>query len=450
MTGVMYSLDQHMTIVIYAASSEEKPVMGPRRLANLFAGRIHYGWIIVGVMFTVILATVGVRAAPGVLIVPLEQTFGWDAATISGAISLNILLGGLVGPFGAALIQRIGLRGTVLCSLSLLAAGAIGAAFARNPWELYATWGVLVGIGSGAGMVGMATAVANRWFVARRGLVIGLLTASNASGQLVFLPLLASLAEHLGWQSVPWTVALVILALIPFVALVLAESPGSIGLGPYGAAVEPPARPSTANPFTVAMSGLARGVGSLDFWLLFASFAVCGFSTNGLVATHLIPYCMDHGIPEVSAASLLAAMGVFDLIGTTLSGWLTDRYNPRILLFWYYGLRGLSLMVLPFTNFDLGSLSIFAVFYGLDWVATVPPTVALTNEVFGKKDAPVIVSWIVCGHQMGGAVAALGGGVMRNATGSYLAAFIASGAACLIASLLVLRVARRPALVIAE
>jgi predicted MFS family arabinose efflux permease len=424
--------------------------MGPQRAARLIAGRIHYAWIVVGVMFTVILATVGVRAAPGVLIVPLEQALGWDAGTISGAISLNILLGGLAGPFGAALIQRIGMRGTVLCSLALLAAGGIGAAFATRVWELYATWGVLVGIGSGAGMVGMATAVANRWFVARRGLVVGLLTASNASGQLIFLPLLASLAQHLGWQSVPWTVALVILALIPVVALVLAESPGSIGLGPYGAAAEPPTVVHAVNPVTVALSGLARGARSLDFWLLFSSFAVCGFSTNGLVATHLIPYCIDHGIPEVNAASLLAAMGVFDLIGTTASGWLTDRCNARFLLFWYYGLRGLSLMVLPFTGFDVVSLSVFAVFYGLDWVATVPPTVALTSEVFGKCDAPVIVSWIVCGHQLGGAIAALGAGVLRNATGSYLSAFIASGAACLIASLLVLRIARRPAFALAE
>ena len=204
------------------------------------AGRIHYAWIVVGVMFTVILATVGVRAAPGVLIVPLEQAFGWDAATISGAISLNILLGGLVGPFGAALIQRIGLRGTVLVRCRCWRSAPVGAAFATRPWQLYATWGVLVGVGSGAGMVGLATAVANRWFVARRGLVVGLLTASNASGQLVFLPLLASLAERLGWQSVPWLVALVILALIPVVTLVLAESPGSVGLGPYGAAAEPP------------------------------------------------------------------------------------------------------------------------------------------------------------------------------------------------------------------
>jgi MFS family permease len=407
----------------------------------LVAGRIHYAWIVVGIMFAVILATVGVRAAPGVLIVPLEKAFGWDAATISGAISLNIVLGGLVGPFGAALIQRIGMRFTVLGSLALLAAGAAGAALAIRPWELYATWGVLVGLGSGAGMVGMATAVANRWFAARRGLVVGLLTASNASGQLVFLPFLAGLAEHLGWRSVPCIVAIAIMALIPIVALVLAESPASVGLGAYGATTAPATAESAVNPVVVALSGLWRGACSADFWLLFATFAVCGFSTNGLVATHLISYCIDHGIPEVSAAGVLAAMGVFDLIGTTTSGWLTDRYNARVLLCWYYGLRGLSLLVLPFTSFDWVSLSIFAVFYGLDWVATVPPTVALTNEVFGKRDAPVIVSWIVCGHQLGGAVAALGAGMLRTTTGSYLSAFMASGTACLLASLLVLRIA---------
>ena len=435
-----------MTIVMFAAIVIGGVVMGPQRVARLFAGRVHYAWMVVAVMFVVILSSVGVRAAPGVLIVPLERAFGWNAGVISGAISLNILLFGLVGPFAAALIQVIGLKRTVLLSMALLVLGAGLSSFVTQIWQLYMTWGVLVGLGSGAGMVGLATAIANRWFVRRRGLVVGLLTASNASGQLIFLPLLASLAEHLGWHSVPWTVAVVILALMPAVMLLLPETPGSIGLGPFGATEDVAVPRHTGNPFVIAISGLIRGARSLDFWLLFISFAVCGFSTNGLVATHLIPYCMDHGLPEVSAAGLLAAMGLFDLVGTTLSGWLTDRYNSRTLLFWYYGLRGLSLVVLPFTNFDVVSLSIFAVFYGLDWVATVPPTVTLTNEVFGKKDAPVIVSWIVAGHQLGGALAALGAGEVRSFTGSYLIAFVASGVACLMASLLVLRINRRPVL----
>lgn len=417
--------------------------MGPNAMARLFAGRVHYAWVVVVVMFIVILASVGVRAAPGVLIVPLQEAFGWSPGVISGAVALNILLFGLVGPFAAGLIQTIGLKRTVLISMVLLVIGAGLSSMITEIWQLYLTWGVLVGLGSGAGMVGLATAIANRWFVERRGLVIGLLTASNASGQLVFLPLLAHLVVSSGWHVVPLVVALVILALIPVVLLMLPESPADIGLGAFGSQEVVPLPPRAGNPFMIAIAGLMRGVRSVDFWLLFVTFAVCGFSTNGLVGTHLIPFCVDHGIPAVGAASLLAAMGVFDLIGTTVSGYLTDRYNPRILLFWYYGLRGLSLMVLPFTQFDVVSLAIFSIFYGLDWVATIPPTVTLTNEVFGKKDAPVMISWIVAGHQIGGALAALGAGETRFLTGSYLPAFLASGVACLMAALLVLRIARR-------
>jgi len=425
--------------------------MGPSLVARLFVGRLHYSWVVLAVMFVVILSSVGVRATPGVLIVPLQQAFGWNAAVISGAVSLNILLFGLVGPFAAGLIQVIGLKRTVLCSMVLLVIGSGLSALVTEVWQMYLTWGVLVGLGSGAGMVGLATAIANRWFVRRRGLVVGLLTASNASGQLVFLPLLASLVMSHSWHIVPIVVSCVILALIPVVLLMLPESPAAIGLGPYGSdeIVELP--PRSRNPFSIAIGGLMRGARSVDFWLLFGTFAVCGFSTNGLVATHLIPFCMDHGIPEVSAAGLLAAMGVFDLVGTTLSGYLTDRYDSRVLLFWYYGLRGLSLVALPFTHFDVVSLTIFAMFYGLDWVATVPPTVTLTNQVFGKKDAPVIVSWIVAGHQIGGALAAFGAGETRFLTGSYVPAFVASGVACLMAAIMVLRIARvRTAVAVAE
>ncbi len=418
--------------------------MGPKLFARLAAGRIHYAWIVLPLMFVVILASVGVRATPGVLIVPLQQAFGWNAAVISGAISLNILLFGLVGPFAAGMIQTMGLKRTVLLSMALLVLGAGLSSQVTEIWQLYLTWGVLVGLGSGAGMVGLATAIANRWFTQRRGLVVGLLTASNASGQLVFLPLLAGLVVGHGWTIVPIVVAGVILALMPVVMLLLPESPAEIGLGPFGTHEVTPLPPLAGNPFMIAINGLARGAKSVDFWLLFTSFAVCGLSTNGLVGTHLIPFCIDHGIPEVRAASLLAAMGVFDLIGTTLSGYLTDRFNSRTLLFWYYGLRGLSLAILPFTDFDVVALGIFSVFYGLDWVATVPPTVTLTNEVFGKKDAPVMVSWIVAGHQIGGAVAAFGAGATRDLSGSYVPAFLASGLACLMAALLVLRIARRP------
>jgi predicted MFS family arabinose efflux permease len=423
------------------------------RLAEQFAfkvsRRVHYGWIIVGLTFVVTLIGVGVRAAPSVLLVPLQHAFGWNPSTISGAVSLNILLLGLTGPFITAMAQTIGIRWTLLGALTLLFVGAGGSAFVSESWHLYVTWGLLVGLGSGATGFGVAAMIANRWFSERRGFVLGILTASNASGQLVFLPILAALATTHGWVSVPVVVSLVVLALIPLVWALMIDSPGMARLGPYGAPEERPTAPSGENPFKVAFGGLAKGARSVDFWLLAGSFAVCGFSTNGLIGTHMIAYCMDHGIEEVAAAGLLASLGIFDLFGTIGSGWLSDRFNPRFLLFWYYGLRGLALLVLPFTDFSALSLGIFALFYGLDWVATVPPTVMLATEVFGRKEGPVIVSWIFSAHQVGGSLAALGAGAVRNATGSYMIAFLASGAACLMASMLVLRIARAPALAVA-
>jgi predicted MFS family arabinose efflux permease len=426
---------------------QKKGRMTPTGLARLCRGRVHYAWIVLAVMFSATLAGVGVRAAPGVMIIPLERAFGWNIATISGAVSLNIILMGVTGPFLTGLIDVVGLKRTIIGCMLVLIAGTGLSNLMTAPWQLFLTWGLMVGIGAGASAVGIAAAVANRWFARRNGLAMGLLTAANAAGQLVFLPLLALLAQRYGWRGVSVTVTLAIAAMVPVVMLLMPEWPADAGVGPYGddAAAARPAR-RLGNPFAVAVGALSRASHSLDFWLLTGSFAVCGLSTNGLINTHLIAYCADRGISQVAGADILAALGVFSLIGATLSGWMCDRFNPRVLLFWYYGLRGLSLVVLPFTNFNVISLSIFAVFYGLDWVATVPPTVTLTNEVFGKKDAPVIVSWIVAGHQLGGAAAALGAGEVRSMTGSYLIAFLASGLACLMASLLVLRIARGPRL----
>jgi predicted MFS family arabinose efflux permease len=416
-------------------------------VARICAGRVHYAWIALVVAFTITLGAVGVRAAPGVLIVPLEQAFGWSIGTISAAISLNILLLGATQPFITGLMETLGLRRTILLCLLLLLAGTGLSTFITASWQLFFTWGLLVGIGSSAGAVGMAAAVANRWFVAHRGLAMGLLSAGNAAGQLVFLPLLGRLSQDYGWQSVSITVSVTIAALIPLAMLLLPETPAAIGLAPLGATVEAAAPSRGGNPFAVALEGLARGVRSLDFWLLALSFGICGFSTNGLIGTHLIAFCVDHGYSQFAGAGILASLGVFSLIGSTVSGWLTDRYNPRLLLFWIFGLRGLSLMVLPYTSFDSVSLTIFAVFYGLDWIAVMPPMFALVNEVFGRKAAPVIMSWIFATHQIGGAMAAVGAGVVRTWTGSYLLAFLASGLACLMAAMLVLRIARvRPAL----
>ncbi|PPQ29645.1 MFS transporter [Rhodopila globiformis] len=415
--------------------------MVPARLARVFAGSVHYAWITLAVVFCAMLAGVGVRAAPGVMIVPLQAAFGWDVSTISAAVSVNIVLMGATGPFITGLVQVIGIRRTMLGCLLILMAGTGLSTVMTAPWQLFLTWGVMVGIGSGAGAVGIAGAIANRWFTERAGLAMGILTAANAAGQLIFLPLLALAAQYYGWQGVAVAVTLGVAAVIPPLMLLMPESPASIGLPAYGGTrVTPIAAFAGGNPFAVAFGALARASRSMDFWLLCLTFGICGLSTNGLINTHLIAYCADYGISAVNGASLLAVIGVFSLIGSTASGWLCDRVNPRVLLFWYYGLRGLSLVLIPFSRFDPLSLGAFSVFYGLDWVATGPATFALTNQAFGRRDAPVIVAWIFAAHQIGGAVAAFGAGAVRSLAGSYLMAFVASGLACLMASLLVLRV----------
>jgi MFS family permease len=422
-----------------------------RQLAKACSGRLHYAWITLAVVFTSMLAGVGVRAAPGVMIVPLQQAFGWDVSTISGAVSLNIILLGATGPFLTGLLEVIGLKRTMIGCLTILMLGTALSTFMTQPWELFVTWGLMVGIGSGAGAVGFAGAIANRWFIQRSGLAMGLLTSANAAGQLIFLPLLALLVQDYGWQSVSVVMTAAIALVIPMVLLLLPESPAAIGLPAFGGkTVVPLPRFSGGNPFAVAFTALGRASKSMDFWLLCLTFGICGFSTNGLINTHLIAYCADNGIAPINGASILAVIGMFSLIGSTASGWLCDRYSPRVLLFWYYGLRGLSLVIVPFSGFDALSLGIFSVFYGLDWVATGPATFALTNEAFGRRDAPIIVSWIFAAHQVGGALAAFGAGAVRSLSGSYLMAFIASGLACLMASMLVLRVTPRRTLAVAD
>ncbi len=414
------------------------------RVARLISGRFHYAWIVVAVVFLALLAAAGVRATPGVLIVPLEQAFGWSSATISLAIAINLLLFGLMGPFAAAVMQRFGIRWTVLTGLALLSASTAASSFMTSPWQLVATWGVLVGLGSGMVSMVLGATVANRWFVARRGLAMGFFAASSATGQLVFLPMLGAVVESEGWRAVAWIVAAAAAAIIPIVYFLLPDGPDDIGHRPYGHTGDAPVAAPQVNPLTAAFSALGLGTKSRDFWLLFASFFICGASTNGLIGTHLISYCLDQGIPEVRAAGLLALMGIFDLVGTTGSGWLTDRYDSRVLLSWYYGLRGLSLLFLPFSGFNAYTLSIFAVFYGLDWLATVPPTVRLATEAFGKQTAPVIFGWIFVGHQLGAASIALVAGIMRAMLGTYAVPVTISGGLCLLAALGVLFIGRKP------
>ncbi len=413
-------------------------------LARRLNGRLHFAWIVVGVVFLTLLAGAGVRSAPSVLIVPLQNAFGWDRATISIAISVNIALYGLLGPFAAAVMQRFGIRRTVLGALCLMVVGVGSTLFMSEPWHLIMTWGVLVGSACGVVALVLGAVIVNRWFVERRGLVMGMLTASMATGQLVFLPLLADLTGDYGWKVVPWVVGSAAALVGVLVFFLLPERPEDVGVQPLGAASDaPPAAAVTGNPAVTAVMTLVRAARTLDFWLLAGTFFVCGLSTNGLIGTHLISACLDQGIPEVRAAGLLAMMGLFDLVGTTLSGWLSDRYNNRWLLFMYYGLRGLSLIYLANSDYSLYGLSLFALFYGLDWIATVPPTVRLTADIYGKQDAPIVFGWVVAMHQLGAATAAFGAGYLRDSLDRYTEAFLISGLFCIVAALMALAIHRR-------
>jgi MFS family permease len=406
---------------------------------------IHYGWAMIAVTFVTALVSAAAVGAPGVFIVPLQQEFGWSTAEISSAMSIRFVLFGLMAPFAAALMNRYGLRNVTLTALLVVVASLLLSLGMTQVWQLMLLWGVTVGIGTGMTALVLGATVATRWFSARRGLVIGILTASAATGQLIFLPILASITEHSNWR---WALALmcVMLAVAALgVLLVMRDRPSDLGIRPYGDTSSDPLvapAPSHAPIMAAALGALRDAAQTRVFWILFATFFICGASTNGLVQVHLIPMCLDFGIPQVQAAGLLAAMGVFDFVGTIASGWLSDRYDNRYLLFWYYGLRGLSLVALPFTDFSFYGLSLFAMFYGLDWIATVPPTVRLTASKFGPERAGLVFGWIFAGHQLGAATAAFGAGLSRTVLLSYLPAFFAAGALCLVAAIIVLGISR--------
>jgi MFS family permease len=379
--------------------------------------RFHYAWVIAAVTFCVLLVTAAVRATPGVLMVPLEQEFGWSTAAISAAIAINIALFGLIGPFAASLMNRWGVRRLVLCALALLTASVALTTQMKTQWQFTLLWGVCVGAGTGITAMVLAVVVTNRWFEARRGVVLGLLSAANATGQLLFLPMLA--------LAVAGISALVFV----IVFVLMRDNPEDLGLKAYG--WTPSAENVAATKPLAPIPALRLALRSPAFWVLGGSFFMCGASTNGLVGTHLIPACHDFGISEVRAAGLLAVMGIFDIVGTTASGWLTDRFSSRYLLFAYYSLRGISLVFLPHTLATGGvNLNWFAVFYGLDWIATVPPTVRLTANAFGRENTGVVYGWIGASHQLGASLAALVAGTLRTVMGDYRPSFWSIGALC--------------------
>ena len=402
--------------------------------------KLHYAWIVAAVTFVVGLLTAGVRAAPGVLIVPLEQEFDWSRATISFAVGVNLLLYGLVGPFAAALMDRFGVRRTMTIALAVTSAAVALSPALHQAWQLILLWGVVVGAGTGVIGAFLSAYIAARWFRARQGLVVGVLTAANAAGQLVFLPSLAELVTHYGWRVMSLALAATVVVFVPLVAILMRDRPQDLGLTPYGAEGQPEivTRP-LGNPVMVAFRALGSGASKRDFWLIAGGYFVCGATTNGLIGTHLIPACVDHGLSEVAGAGLLAATGVFSFVGGTVSGWLSDRCDNRVLLAWYYGLRGVALMYLPFAfGTSIYGLPLFAVFYGLDWIASVPPTVRLLNRVVGTEKTGIMVAWITVIHQMGGALAAYLGGVSRGVFGTYLEAFMFAGLLLIGAAFMVL------------
>jgi MFS family permease len=413
--------------------------------AGLARRNIHYAWVMVGVTFFAGLVSAGTVGAPGVFIVPLQHEFGWSTAEISSALSIRFILFGLMAPFAAALLNRYGLRNVTLAAQVIVVSALVASLAMTKVWQLILLWGVVIGIGTGMTALVLGATIAARWFVARRGLVVGILSASVATGQLIFLPLLAKLTEQYGWRVALAFICIMLGVSACAVLMMMRDRPSDLGLHAYGDENKEPLAPPVLDKapiMTAALSTLRDASKSSAFWVLFATFFVCGASTNGLVQVHLIPMCFDFGIPEVQAASLLAAMGIFDFFGTIGSGWLSDRIDNRWLLFWYYGLRGLSLVWLPFSGFTFYGLSVFAMFYGLDWIATVPPTVRLTTQRFGRERANLVFGWIFAGHQIGAATAAFGAGLSRTELASYLPAFFTAGALCLIASVLMLTMSR--------
>jgi sugar phosphate permease len=402
--------------------------------------KLHYAWVIVAVSFAATIMVAGVRATPTVLIVPFEHEFHWSLATISFAISLNLLLYGAVGPFAAAVMDRFGARRTMTLALTVTAAAVALTPAMGTAWQMIALWGVVVGLSTGFLGAYLSAFIAARWFATREGLVVGILTAGFAAGQLVFLPTMAALATNAGWRFASLVLVAAVVALLPVIAILMRDRPEELGLARYGETNRlRPAATTAENPVTMAFRALAAGARSRDFWLIAGGYFACGATTNGLIGTHLIPACIDHGLSEVAGAGLLAATGIFALVGGTISGWLSDRCDNRILLCCYYGFRGLALLYLPFAlDMSFYGLTLFSMVYGLDWIAAAPPTVRLLTGVVGSQRIGIMVAWVTVIHQIGSASVAYFAGVLRNAFGTYFEAFMFSGMLLIAVAVMVL------------
>jgi predicted MFS family arabinose efflux permease len=414
----------------------------------LKSGKIHYAWIILIVTFLSVIIAAVTNTMSGVMMIPFEKEFSWSRASISGAFAICITLVGFSGPFIAGLYQKFSVRKVLLVGMGTLLMAILLTTIMSQIWHLFIIWGIIIGLSTGAFLTVLNVYVATTWFEKKRGLALGLLTSSSAAGQLVFLPLLAYIVENYSWRNAVLTIFSFGVLIYVLLWVFMKNDPADVGVLPLGAEKSNKKQANNVNPVKAAFDGLKLGAKSKVFWLLAGSFFVCGFSTSGLIGTHFISLCIDYGYKEVTAASILAFMGIFNIIGTTLSGYISDRFDNRWLLFWYYGLRGLSLLILPFalsTN-SIIYLSAFAIFYGMDWIATVPPTIKLATDHFGKEKVGVIYGWIYTAHQLGAGAAAYGGGLVYSWLNAYQSIFIAAGIFCLVATLFVLNIKRRAVL----
>ena len=397
--------------------------------------RLHRAWVIAGVTFLTLIAAAAFRSTTSVLFEPLEMHFGWTRSQTSLAVTVNLIFYGLTAPFAAVFMERFTIKRTAMVALTLIGLGTGLTLTMTEVWQLVLYWGVFVGLGTGALALVFASIVANRWFETRRGLVTGIFSAAYATGQLLFLPLIAHLVMESGWQLGSLVVTLLVAALIPIFFFLFKEKPADVGLLPYGA-TEPRVEEPAPRTVKATITTLTEAFRSKAFWVLAGTFFVCGWTTNGLIGAHFIPAAHDHGMPATTAASLLAIVGIFDFIGTILSGWLTDKVDPKLLLVFYYGLRGLALFTVPYVLGPTAEppLWFFIVFYGLDWIATVPPTIALTREYFGAAKSGVIYGWVFASHMIGAAIAAAYAGIIRDVQGDYFIAWITAAVLCLVAA----------------
>jgi MFS family permease len=398
--------------------------------------RFHYAWVVVAITFLALLVTSSVRAAPGVLITPLEQEYGWDRATISAAIAVSILTFGLGGPLSGWLINRFGTRKVILAGCTCVAFGLLAMLALHDEWQLFVFWGVVVGTGTGAVGSVLGATVAHRWFRSHRGVVIGAFGAATSTGQLIFIPAMASLTVSVGWRAAIELLVIASIAVLAPVALFMRDKPQDVGQKAYG---EPPVLSDAERADDSRATPMRAAIRTGDFWLLAGSFFICGYTSTGLIGTHLIPHAIEHGFTEVTAASAVGVMGAMNIVGTLGSGWLSDRYDNRKLLAAYYAFRALSLSLLPLI-FDVQGLYIFAVMYGLDWIATVPPTANLVARIYGRASLGTIYGWVYFSHMVGAAIAAYAAGYVHTILGDYHLMFISAALFGVVAAGLALRI----------